>query len=119
MEKYLRIVFILCVGISLSARSIDSNHKTYPLAKESPTQLKELLAIPNDANFPQDLAKNMTWVDSVLYDISPFIKLLSGSAIIIPLINSYNNQHRPNENLRIGNYFDGVRTFYAFLNSKI
>jgi acetylornithine deacetylase/succinyl-diaminopimelate desuccinylase-like protein len=51
--------------------------------------------------------------------ISPFIKSLNVPAVIIPLVNSDNNQHSPNENLRIGNYFDGVKTFYAFLNSKL
>lgn len=51
--------------------------------------------------------------------ISPFIQSLDVPAVIIPLVNSDNNQHSPNENLRIGNYFDGVKTFYALLNSKI
>ena len=51
--------------------------------------------------------------------ISPFIQSLDVPAVIIPLVNSDNNQHSPNENLRIGNYFDGVKTFYAFLNSKM
>jgi acetylornithine deacetylase/succinyl-diaminopimelate desuccinylase-like protein len=49
--------------------------------------------------------------------ISPFIQSLKVPAVIIPLVNSDNNQHSPNENLRIGNYFDGVKTFYALLNS--
>jgi acetylornithine deacetylase/succinyl-diaminopimelate desuccinylase-like protein len=51
--------------------------------------------------------------------ISPFIKSLDVPAVIIPLVNSDNNQHSPNENLRLANYFDGVKTFYAFLNSKL
>ena len=51
--------------------------------------------------------------------ISPFIQSLDVPAVIIPLVNSDNNQHSPNENLRLGNYFDGVKTFYAFLNSKM
>ena len=51
--------------------------------------------------------------------ISPFIQSLNVPAVIVPLVNSDNNQHSPNENLRVGNYFDGVKTFYAFLNTKI
>ena len=51
--------------------------------------------------------------------ISPFVQSLNVPAIIVPLVNSDNNQHSPNENLRIGNYFDGVRTFYALLNSTL
>ena len=47
--------------------------------------------------------------------ISPFIETLGVPAVIIPLVNSDNNQHSPNENLRVGNYFDGVRTFKGLL----
>ena len=51
--------------------------------------------------------------------ISPFITTMNIPAVIIPLVNSDNNQHSPNENLRIGNFFDGVKTFYGLLNSKM
>jgi len=69
MIRYSLFVFILFFGVSLKAQSIDTKHKTYQLAKESLTQLKELLAIPNDANFPEDIEKNVVWVDSVLHDM--------------------------------------------------
>ena len=36
-------------------------------------------------------------------------------AVILPLVNSDNNQHSPNENMRLGNYFEGVRTLMAVL----
>lgn len=48
--------------------------------------------------------------------ISPFINALNIPAVVVPLVNSDNNQHSPNENLRLGNYFDGVKTFYGLLN---
>jgi len=48
---------------------------------------------------------------------SPFINTLDVPAVIVPLVNSDNNQHSPNENLRLGNYFDGVKTIYHLLNS--
>ncbi len=50
--------------------------------------------------------------------ISPFINVLGIPAVIVPMVNSDNNQHSPNENLRLGNYFDGVRTFNALLNKE-
>ena len=50
--------------------------------------------------------------------ISPFINVLGIPAIIIPMVNSDNNQHSPNENLRLGNYFDGVRTFHSILKKE-
>ena len=48
---------------------------------------------------------------------SPFINTLNVPAVIVPLVNSDNNQHSPNENLRLGNYFDGVKTIYGLLSS--
>ncbi|MEM9819426.1 MAG: M20/M25/M40 family metallo-hydrolase [Bacteroidota bacterium] len=47
---------------------------------------------------------------------TPFINTLDIPAVIVPLVNKDNNQHSPNENLRLGNYFDGVKTIYALLN---
>jgi len=48
--------------------------------------------------------------------VTPFIQTLNVPAIIVPLVNSDNNQHSPNENLRLGNYFNGVKTFYALMS---
>ena len=50
---------------------------------------------------------------------SPFITTLNVPAVVIPLVNSDNNQHSPNENLRLGNYFDGVKTIYGLLSSPV
>ena len=50
--------------------------------------------------------------------VTPFIKTLDVPAIIVPLVNSDNNQHSPNENLRLGNYFNGVKTLHALMHKK-
>lgn len=34
---------------------------------------------------------------------------------IVPLVNADNNQHASNENMRMGNYIDGIRTLYSLL----
>ncbi len=34
---------------------------------------------------------------------------------IVPLVNADNNQHASNENMRLGNYVDGIRTIYGLL----
>jgi len=49
---------------------------------------------------------------------SPFINTLQVPAVIVPLVNSDNNQHSPNENLRLGNYFDGVKMIYGLLSTS-
>ena len=50
---------------------------------------------------------------------SPFINTLDVPAVIVPLVNSDNNQHSPNENLRLGNYFDGSKTIYGLLSTPL
>ena len=47
--------------------------------------------------------------------ISPFIQTLGLPAVTVPTVNADNNQHSPNENLRVGNYIDGIKTFLAIL----
>ena len=34
---------------------------------------------------------------------------------IVPLVNADNNQHASNENMRMGNYVDGIRTIYSLI----
>jgi acetylornithine deacetylase/succinyl-diaminopimelate desuccinylase-like protein len=50
---------------------------------------------------------------------SPFINTLNVPALVIPLVNSDNNQHSPNENLRLGNYFDGTKAIYDLLLAPV
>ncbi len=38
---------------------------------------------------------------------------------IIPLVNADNNQHASNENMRLGNYVDGIRTIYSLLTHPL
>ncbi len=47
--------------------------------------------------------------------ISPFIETLGFPAVTVPTVNSDNNQHSPDENLLVGNFEEGVRTFLAIL----
>jgi acetylornithine deacetylase/succinyl-diaminopimelate desuccinylase-like protein len=49
--------------------------------------------------------------------ISPFVTKLGVTAVIIPTVNADNNQHSANENLRLGNYFEGIKTMMGLLSS--
>jgi acetylornithine deacetylase/succinyl-diaminopimelate desuccinylase-like protein len=51
--------------------------------------------------------------------ISPFVATLGIPAVILPIVNSDNNQHSPNENLRVGNYLEGIQSFLAVLTEPI
>ncbi len=47
--------------------------------------------------------------------ISPFVDSLGFPAILVPAVFIENNQHSPNENLRLGNYVEGVKAYLAIL----
>lgn len=51
--------------------------------------------------------------------ISPFVSTLGIPAVAVPTVNADNNQHAENENIRLGNYIDAVKTFLAILTEKI
>lgn len=50
--------------------------------------------------------------------IAPFINELKIPAFIIPLVNPDNNQHSPNENLKIGQIDYGLRVFMGILGAE-
>lgn len=50
--------------------------------------------------------------------IAMFVKGLAIPAVLVPLVNPDNNQHSPNENLRVGHYEDGIKSILAILSSK-
>ncbi len=50
--------------------------------------------------------------------ISPFVAALNIPAVTVPLVNNDNNQHSPNENLRLGHYRDGILTVLALLTEE-
>lgn len=51
--------------------------------------------------------------------ISPFVNELGIPAVTVPTVNRDNNQHSPNENIRFGNYVDGIKTIYYILKEGL
>ncbi|MFC6190386.1 M20/M25/M40 family metallo-hydrolase [Dyadobacter subterraneus] len=51
--------------------------------------------------------------------VVPFIQTLGVPAVIVPMVNMDNNQHSPNENLRIGNLRMGIKTCLSILTTPI
>lgn len=51
--------------------------------------------------------------------IAPFINELKIPAFIVPMVNPDNNQHSPNENLKIGQLAYGIKTFYGILTTTM
>ena len=51
--------------------------------------------------------------------ISPFVTTLGIPAVSVPTVNPDNNQHSPNENIRVGNFKDGIKTYLAVLTEQL
>jgi acetylornithine deacetylase/succinyl-diaminopimelate desuccinylase-like protein len=51
--------------------------------------------------------------------ISPFVDALGIPAVTIPTVNADNNQHSPNENLRLGTYKEGILTIMSVLTQPL
>jgi acetylornithine deacetylase/succinyl-diaminopimelate desuccinylase-like protein len=51
--------------------------------------------------------------------IAPFVTTLDVPAVVLPLVNPDNNQHSPNENILLKNYFRGVESLYGVLDTPI
>ena len=51
--------------------------------------------------------------------ISPFVNELGIPAVTVPTVNRDNNQHSPNENIRVGNYVEGIKTIYSILSEPL
>jgi acetylornithine deacetylase/succinyl-diaminopimelate desuccinylase-like protein len=50
--------------------------------------------------------------------IIPLINALQVPTTIVPMVNMDNNQHNPNENIRVGNIRQGIKICLAILNTK-
>jgi acetylornithine deacetylase/succinyl-diaminopimelate desuccinylase-like protein len=51
--------------------------------------------------------------------ISPFVEKLGVPAVAVPTVNPDNNQHSPNENIRLGNFIDGIQAMMHILQSPL
>ncbi len=49
--------------------------------------------------------------------MAPFIKALEIPAVIVPMVNADNNQHSPNENVKVGYISNAMKTFKAIFTS--
>lgn len=51
--------------------------------------------------------------------ISPFVTTLGIPAVTVPTVNPDNNQHSPNENIRVGNFVEGIAIAAAVLGQPL
>jgi acetylornithine deacetylase/succinyl-diaminopimelate desuccinylase-like protein len=51
--------------------------------------------------------------------IVPLIDALNVPTVIVPMVNMDNNQHSPNENIRLGNIRQGIQICLSILNMEL
>ena len=69
------------------------------------------------STFEQDVVKIRIAGGTV--PIAPFVNELNIPAFLVPMVNADNNQHSPNENLKIGQIAYGIKAFYGILSSPL
>jgi acetylornithine deacetylase/succinyl-diaminopimelate desuccinylase-like protein len=67
-------------------------------------------------SFSEEVVKIRTMGGTV--PIAPFINALDIPAFIVPMVNPDNNQHSPNENLKISQMNYGIKLFYQILTTE-
>ena len=77
-------------------------------------------------NFAKSALNHLNGEDPILLrtmggsiPISPFVDTLNIPALSVPTVNPDNNQHSPNENIRVGNFIEGIATIAAVLAEKV
>ena len=129
--------------IELVRKHIES--KGYYVIDRAPTE-EERLKFPRIASFQSSISylafqtpfdsECGNWLSKAMYTafgkepikirtaggsipISPFVITLGIPAVAVPTVNADNNQHAENENIRVGNYIDAVKTFLAIMMEKL
>lgn len=82
---------------------------------DSPLGLKLQAAISE--NFDDDMVLIRTMGGTI--PIIPAVNTLDIPAVIVPMVNMDNNQHAPNENIRVGNIIDGIHICLAILGMDL
>ena len=103
--KYDKLVYFESGGVTPSFRT-DLNN---PYAKWVAQVLTD--------TFKEDIVKIRIMGGTV--PIATFIKELGVPAVIVPMVNADNNQHSPNENLKIKHIAYGIETFYNILTTPL
>ncbi|MBX2911947.1 MAG: M20/M25/M40 family metallo-hydrolase [Cyclobacteriaceae bacterium] len=88
-----------------------------PFRTDIGTELGEWLSRAHYKLFGEHFVKMRTTGGS--QPIAPFIKTLNVPAVSVRIPNPDNSIHGPNENIRVGNFFEGIETMVGVLTEKL
>ena len=92
---------------------LETHEATLPFRTEVNSDIGELLSAALSSGMGLDPVRIRIMGGTV--PIAPFIITLDVPAVIVPLVNQDNNQHAPNENLRIWNFTNGIQIFLSIM----
>jgi acetylornithine deacetylase/succinyl-diaminopimelate desuccinylase-like protein len=96
---------------------IDSRKSYKAFRTDFDTPIGDWLSSAMKAAFGKDPIKIRTSGGSI--PISPFVNTLDIPAVTVPTVNKDNNQHSPNENLKVQNFLEGIETMIAILSQPV
>ncbi|MBN3582038.1 M20/M25/M40 family metallo-hydrolase [Algoriphagus aestuarii] len=120
--------FVVDQGFHLvEGEPTDEERKTYPKLASFEYRLgSDPFRAEMDSPFANWLKNGMTYVFGSDYintrttggsqPMAPFINILEVPAVSVRIPNPDNSIHAPNENIRIGNYLEGIQTCLALLS---
>jgi len=108
----------------------DEERRTYPkIVKFNTSQVVNAFRTDSNTDFGMKIRTQLT--ENFGYDpvvlrimggtvpIVPLIDKLNVPTVIVPMVNMDNNQHSPNENIRIGNIRQGIKICASILKMKL
>lgn len=96
---------------------IDSRKSYKAFRTDFDTPIGDWLTEAMKSAFGKDPIKIRTSGGSI--PISPFVNTLDIPAVTVPTVNKDNNQHSPNENLKVQNFLEGIETMIAILSQAV
>lgn len=97
--------------------SFQSKEGSEPFRTDLETELGDWLSRASERVFGDKYVKIRTTGGS--QPIAPFIQTLNVPAVSVRIPNPDNSIHSPNENIRVGNFFEGIETMVAVLTEKL
>ena len=99
MKKLLIPTLFILFCINAFSQQRVSEREIYNATIESFDLLKELLAIPNDANHPEDILKNIEWVESHMGNLGFSSQRLETETV--PLVLATYKTLKPNQETKM------------------
>lgn len=104
--KYTKIIKVI---------ALDEGYNAERTSMELPI-VKEVIRAVAETTFDGNVVLQPTSGGSLPFSI--FEKYLNAKAIVVPITNYDNNQHGGDENIRLGNFFDGIETMASLMLMK-